>query len=154
MDHARLPAAATPEKLEPFDHARQARERFDVVVADDTQDRDASLEELLDPRFEGTKGFEASVGAFDDVAGKEHGVDMGLDSVIDGRLEGELGSEGPGIDSKILKVLGKTRGPGSQVDVADSQQAEIAFRGCSWSGGLGQGGGPFAGVFWLPLPTR
>ena len=150
VDHTRLPAAAHPQKLEAFEHTRQSRERFNIVVPDDTEDGDVGIEQPPDRRFEGAKGFEARVGAFYDVTGEEHSVDAGGDCVLDGGRKGTLGSEGAGVNSGVDEEFGEARGADAQVDIADGQQAEIASGGCFWNGGLGQVGSPFR---WILLLT-
>jgi len=74
-----VPDASRANQRKAIDPGGEPRQCFDVVVADDAEDGNVDLRQLFDRLLEGAKRLEARVGALDDVAGEDDGIDARLD---------------------------------------------------------------------------
>ena len=143
-----LPAPPAPEQGETGDGVGQTRKHPDVVVARDSQHRDARFGEPLDALPEIGEGLEEVVVLVDHVAGEEEGVDVAVQRALHEPPPRSRRIEVVGV---VGQRVGQTRGPPPEMDVGRAQEPHTPHHACSRRSGSGGAG---AGLHPLPALER
>jgi len=98
------------------------------VVAYDTKDCDAGVDQATDSGFQRPQGLESGIRTLDHVAREQHAVDLAGNGDINGRTEGDLWSQTGRIDAGLGESIGEARRARAEVHVADGEELEACLR--------------------------